>query len=58
MKVTILQTDIQWGNPFENIKQAESLLLTQPEHSSRVVLSVAVLPSVHRMETITIDNIS
>ena len=31
MKITILQTDIQWGNPFENIKQAESLLLTQPE---------------------------
>lgn len=30
MNVTILQTDIQWGQPKENIKQAESLLLSHP----------------------------
>ena len=30
MNITILQTDILWGNPKENIKQAESLLLSQP----------------------------
>lgn len=31
MNITILQTDILWGNPKENIKQAESLLLSHPE---------------------------
>ena len=30
MNITILQTDIQWGRPEENIKQAESLLLSHP----------------------------
>ena len=30
MNITILQTDIQWGCPEENIKQAESLLLSHP----------------------------
>ena len=30
MNITILQTDILWGNPKENIKQVESLLLSQP----------------------------
>ena len=30
MEVTILQTDIQWGHPQENIEQAESLLLSHP----------------------------
>lgn len=30
MNVTILQTDIQWGNPKGNIKQAENLLLSYP----------------------------
>lgn len=30
MIVTLLQTDIQWGRPEENIKQAEELLLSHP----------------------------
>ena len=31
MKVTILQTDIVWGNPLENISQAESLMASEPD---------------------------
>ena len=31
MKVTILQTDIEWGSPLENIKRAEALMAKQPE---------------------------
>ena len=31
MKVTILQTDIKWGSPFENIRQAECLISQSPE---------------------------
>ena len=31
MKVTILQTNIVWGNPLENIRQAESLMASQPD---------------------------
>jgi len=31
MKVTILQLDISWGNPEENIKRAEKLLLQVPD---------------------------
>lgn len=31
MKVTILQMDIQWGQPQENIRQAEHLLTACPE---------------------------
>ena len=30
MKVTLLQTDIKWGEPEENIRQAEELLLSHP----------------------------
>lgn len=31
MKVTILQTDIEWGSPLDNIRQAEQLLAQAPE---------------------------
>ncbi len=31
MKVTILQTDIIWGNPLENIHQAEYLMALEPD---------------------------
>ena len=30
MKVTILQTDIEWGNPIVNISQAEQLMAEAP----------------------------
>ena len=30
MKVTILQTDIAWGDPLENIRRAEALMASQP----------------------------
>ncbi|MBR1388560.1 MAG: nitrilase family protein [Prevotella sp.] len=30
MKVTILQTDIEWGRPLENIRQAEQLISQAP----------------------------
>lgn len=31
MKVTILQTDIEWGRPLDNIRQAEQLMAQAPE---------------------------
>jgi predicted amidohydrolase len=31
MKVTILQTDIEWGNPHANIRQAEQLMAQTPD---------------------------
>ena len=31
MKVTILQTDIEWGSPLENIRRAEALMAKEPE---------------------------
>ena len=31
MKVTIIQLDIAWGNPEENIKRVENLMTQQPE---------------------------
>ena len=31
MKVTIIQLDIAWGNPEENIKRIECLMAQQPE---------------------------
>ena len=31
MKVTILQTDIEWGSPLENIRRAEALMAKGPE---------------------------
>lgn len=31
MKVAILQTDIEWGNPDENIRQAEHLMAQEPD---------------------------
>lgn len=31
MKVTILQTDIEWGNPQENIRRAECLMAEAPD---------------------------
>ena len=30
MKVTILQTDIEWGSPLENIRRAEALMASAP----------------------------
>ena len=30
MKVTLLQTDIIWGNPQANIQQAETMILENP----------------------------
>ena len=31
MKVTILQTDIEWGSPEENIRRAERLMVQEPD---------------------------
>ena len=31
MKVTILQTDIEWGNPQENIVRVERLVAQEPD---------------------------
>lgn len=31
MKAAILQTDIEWGRPHENIRRAEALIATQPD---------------------------
>ena len=31
MKVTILQLNISWGNPEENIKKAEKLMMQAPD---------------------------
>ena len=44
MRVTLLQTDIRWAKPEENIREAERLMLQADEHTNNVEPRLYVLP--------------